>query len=168
MRGHHLLSSKIVGQKLKRKGKGNYGVFALEDIKLGELLIIWGGNILTDSELQHLPMRQRLQSIMVEEDAFLVSIEEGYADWVNHSCDPNAWLVGQITLFSRRDIIAGEEICFDYGTCLGLPETKFRCHCHTTECRKYITGNDWKLPSLQSIYKGHFMPYLERKIKTLD
>ena len=89
---------------------------------------------------------------------------EGAADWVNHSCDPNAGLVGQIVLVALRDIKVGEEICFDYATSDGSPYDEFECGCGSRLCRHHVTGDDWKLPELQKRYEGHFSPYIQRRI----
>jgi len=165
MRGHHYLSSKLVGREIE--GRGGHAVFAREPVKAGELLMVWGGDVRTAEEYPLLTEKQQMQAIQVEDDLYLVSFNEGHADWVNHSCDPNAWLVGQITLYARRDIQAGEEICFDYATSDSLPLTDFDCACGSPMCRGRFTGDDWKLPELQERYAGHFMPYLQRKIDAL-
>jgi hypothetical protein len=68
--------------------------------------------------------------------------------------------VGQITVFSRRPIAMGEEVCFDYATCDARPDSQFECLCGSSLCRKLFTGNDWMLPELQERYRGHFMPIL--------
>ena len=36
-------------------------------------------------------------------------------EYLNHSCDANAWLEDEVTLTARRDIAAGEEITLDQG-----------------------------------------------------
>ena len=103
-------------------------------------------------------------SIQIEEDLYLVTGSEGPADWVNHSCDPNAGLVGQIVLVALRDIRPGDEICFDYATTDGSPYDEFDCGCGSPRCRGHVTGDDWRLPALQARYAGHFSPYIQKRI----
>ena len=38
------------------------------------------------------------------------------------------------------------------------------CQCGGPDCRGRITGNDWQLPDLWERYRGHFSPYLQRRI----
>jgi len=42
---------------------------------------------------------------------------------------------------------------------------RFECQCGSKKCRKVVTWNDWKIPSLQKRYSGYFQWYLEEKIK---
>lgn len=39
-----------------------------------------------------------------------------------------------------------------------------KCSCQSKHCRGLIKGDDWKIPKLQERYKGHFLPYIQRKI----
>ncbi len=149
--------------------KGGYGLLAGQAIPAGELLAVWGGRIITREELSQLGDILQRHSIQVEEDLFQVNdVEDELSDYVNHSCDPNAGLSGQIALVARRDIAAGEEICFDYAMSDGSPYDEFECHCGARNCRKIITGNDWKNPELWERYQGYFSPYLQRRIDRLN
>lgn len=72
--------------------------------------------------------------------------------YLNHSCDPNCEIlsirvdsvVPKLGIFAKRDIIAGEELCFDYGHDGSIErdlERKFDrklCYCDTIVCRKYL------------------------------
>jgi uncharacterized protein len=71
-------------------------------------------------------------------------------------------------LVALRDIKAGEELTFDYAMSDGSPYDEFECCCGSANCRKKVTGNDWKLPGLWEKYKGYFSPYLARRIKSLS
>ena len=84
---------------------------------------------------------------------------------MNHSCNPNAGLQGQITLVALRNIAAGEQICFDYAMSDAHPDFYLDCACGTPQCRGKVTGNDWMIPELQERYKGYFSPYIQRQIE---
>ena len=157
------VSPRIEGRHTEGKG---HGLFARESIAQGELLLVWGGFIFDAAGYTALTEKQKYQSIMVEEGLYLVNLEEDLGAWINHSCDPNAWLVGQISLFSRREIKVGEEICFDYGTCVTVsdPIDEFICQCGSPDCRGRLSADDWQDPAFQVRYAGHFMPYIQRKI----
>jgi hypothetical protein len=163
---HHYVSPKLEGREAGSKGQG---LFAIEHIPADELLVVWAGFLVSSDKRELLTDRQISLSIMVEENLDYLPFEEEVGDWVNHSCDPNSWLVGQISLFSRREIEPGEEICFDYATCLGVsdPADEFDCSCGSPQCRHRVTANDWQIPELQTEYAGHFMPYLQRRIDKL-
>ncbi len=147
--------------------KGGKAVIALADIPTGSLLAVWGGSVVTRVELEAGRGERRLV-LQVDEDAFLVSDQEGPADWVNHSCSPNAGLRGQISLVALRDIEQGEEICFDYAMSDGCDYDTFDCRCGAAQCRGTVTGLDWQLPELRERYYGHFSSYLEQRFQEVD
>lgn len=140
-------------------------MFARVGIAAGEMLVVWGGEIVTAGQLALLPMAQRHRlCLQVEEGLFLMTTREGPSDWVNHSCDPNCGMSGQIVLVAMREIETDEEICFDYAMADSYPYDEFRCQCRSPRCRGLITAHDWRVPDLQERYRGFFSPYLERKI----
>lgn len=146
--------------------KNGCGVFATEPIYPDEVIVVWGGDIITGEELAQQSDHVRSHALQVEENLYQVSwsaAEPG--DYVNHSCEPNAGFSGQIVLVAMRQIAPGEEICFDYAMCDGTPYDEFDCGCGTPSCRGRITGNDWQRPDLQQRYAGYFSPYLQRRMK---
>lgn len=147
-----------------------FGVFAKESIQEGELLCLWGGDIWTYEEFSQLPYENRSHGLQVNEFLYQTyGIDEvaEAADYVNHSCTPNAGLQGPITLVAMRDIDSDEEICFDYAMSDGSPYDEFACQCKTDHCRGIVTGNDWMILELQERYKDHFSPYLKKRIEQL-
>jgi SET domain-containing protein len=44
-----------------------------------------------------------------------------------------------------RDIPAGAELTIDYAMIDGHADERMACSCGAPECRKIITGNDWRL-----------------------
>lgn len=148
--------------------KGGYGLFARETIQEGELLVMWGGQIVTGEQLKTLPVEQQVHGIQVEDDLYQVPLTEGDpADYVNHSCNPNCGMNGPISLVSMRAIAVGEEICFDYAMSDSSDYDEFECHCNSAHCRKKVTGEDWLLPELQQRYYHYFSPYLRRRIQPI-
>ncbi len=159
----HFVSEKLICRA--RAEKGGLGVFAETKIKSGELLVIWGGVITSFSELKTIDQISRRHSIQVEEGFYLVPQESPETgDFINHSCNPNAGLSGQLALVAIRDIGLGEEICYDYAMSDGSPYDEFECSCHSKNCRGRVTGNDWQIKDLQIRYAGYFSPYLQRRI----
>ena len=164
-RSHSWISPKLEVRSLPNFGKG---IFAKEFIKKDELLTIFGGYVMTLDEEQQLPegMRDYAHQIAPNFVLGINKLEDIQAvDFFNHSCNPNAGFQGQIFLVALRDIHIGEQICFDYAMVLSVETYNIECLCGYEKCRKYITGNDWKIPELQEKYRGYFQPYLEDKIR---
>lgn len=159
------LSSKLEG-RLKADKSGN-SIFAREPIKKGELIAVFGGVVYEWETFIHLPERERSLCLQVEDRHFLVPRPIGEGDYVNHSCNPNAGLSGQIGLVAMRDIQTGEEVCFDYAMCDTMPYDEFDCLCGAPNCRGRVTGSDWQKPELQKRYAGYFSPHVQRKIDAL-
>lgn len=144
-----------------------FGSFAREAIYAGELLTVWGGQVLPEEAFIQLSDHIRSISIQVEDGLFLVPMRPEEADYFNHSCDPNAGLQGNNSLIAMRDILPGEEICFDYAMSDSTPYDEFICGCGAPNCRGTVTGNDWQIVELWDQYRGYFSPYLQRKIDSL-
>ena len=137
-------------------------------IQKGELISIWGGDIVSKDRLDPSMLRFTQRVLQIDEDVYILTAEEKEPnDCFNHSCEPNLGFTGQIGLVSLRDVDAGEELTFDYAMSDGEPYDEFDCHCGMPTCRHKVTGNDWKLPSLWEKYEGYFSPYLARRIHTL-
>jgi hypothetical protein len=156
------LSPKIQARP-KANGNGN-GIFAHHVLRKGELLAVFGGVVYEWDTFNNLPERDRTLCIQVEENLFLVPRPIGDGDYVNHCCDPNAGLSGQIALVAMRDIQPGEEICFDYAMSDTAAYDEFTCACGATNCRRSVTSSDWQLPEIQKRYAGYFAPHVQRRI----
>lgn len=120
-----------------------YGVFALEDIPAGRLVIEYTGRRLTIAQAA---------KVRPPKDSYLASLNSRWivdpsvggsgAELINHSCDPNLkWQRGRGGLFysSRRKIRKGEELTGDYRYPIRL--RRVPCHCGARRCKgtlKYI------------------------------
>ena len=148
-------------------GKG-WGSYAVEPISAGETVAAFGGSVVPLAVLQTFNDDRQSRSIQVDTDLYLVSGETPDAgDMLNHSCEPNCGISGQILLVAMRDIEPGEELSFDYAMCDASDYDEFRCLCGEPTCREIVTGSDWRDPVLQAKYAGWFSPYLERRIAAL-
>jgi uncharacterized protein len=147
------------------------GVLAAAPIRRGEKLMEFGGRIITRHDADEGPYRVR--SIWaIGADAYLALPESDTApsldENLNHSCDANSWLVGDVLLVARRDIALGEEITLDQGT-WNFEESEYTvdaidCTCGAPSCRRRLTENDWQLPALRKRYKGHIHPIVQAMI----
>lgn len=72
------------------------------------------------------------------------------ARFINHSCDPNceAYVFeDRLYIYAMRDIVASEELTFDYqlGSVMHdgrarRPATEYRCRCGAANCRGTMVG----------------------------
>ena len=147
---------------------GYCGVFSNQPVAAGEIVCIWGGRVVDWATFQDLPAIEKLHSVQVEENFYLITPGEGDSgDCINHACAPNCGLRGQITLVAMRDIAPGEEATMDYAMSDGSPYAEFDCECGAPHCRGRITGEDWRQPALWERYKGYFSPYIQQRIDRL-
>lgn len=158
-----LKNSKIQGQ----------GVFAIADLKKDE--IIWQMESNTPKfhvdVIKSLPAGERadiLRYAMQINEEWYIGTNDGSStepgDFINHSCDPNTWFIDDVTLAVRRDIKQGEEITYDYATS-DTYELYLNCQCGSPNCRKVITGTDYRLhKSLQMQYGKYVMSHVLRTL----
>ena len=135
--------------QVRRSGVHGRGVFALQDIAEGEVLIEYVGEVISWDEAQrrhpHDPSQpNHTFDFHVDEDRVIdASVGGNSARWINHSCDPNCWADeqdGRIFITARRAIAAGEELNYDYGLIIEERYTKklkaeYPCHCASAQCR---------------------------------
>jgi SET domain-containing protein len=151
--------------ELRDAGRKGMGIFAIAPIAKGETVAGFGGQIFDGAEFARLDHDRQSHSIQVDTDLYLVSPPDlDPADYANHSCEPNAGLLGNALVVAMADIEPGAEICFDYAMCDADDYDEFVCECDSPSCRGLVTGADWKRPELQARYAGFFSAYLARRI----
>ena len=162
---YNWLSPKAEARPAGEKGWGSY---AVEPIEAGETVAAFGGHIVPLAVLQTFSDDRQGRSIQVDADLYLVSGDTpDPGDMLNHCCEPNCGLLGQMLLVAMRDIAPGEELSFDYAMCDASDYDEFHCLCGEPTCREIVTGSDWRDPVLQEKYAGWFSPYLARRIAAL-
>ena len=147
------------------------GVFAREKILNGEKIMEFGGERISREQME--TGDYRIRSIWpIEPDVFLALRESdphvSLDEYLNHSCEANAWLTDVVTLTARRDIEPGEEITLDQGTWNiedAYIEDREPCSCGVAVCRGMLTEEDWKSPDVQRQYAGHFHPLVDARMK---
>ena len=161
-------SEEWVSPKIKVRASPIHGsgMFAVSPIAPGEAVVVWGGTFV---EAEEAAQARAQRKIVMELDDDVYSIEEPGEDstyFMNHSCDPNVWMAGTVTLVARRGIVPGEELTVDYALFEANQHAimKWQCVCESPHCRKSVTGQDWRLQELQARYAGHFLPLIARRI----
>lgn len=83
------------------------------------------------------PATEAPNALQVGQDGFLLLSDPQV--FVNHSCNPNAGIDGNLNLVARRDIPAGREILWDYSTTMDEDGwTMEGCRCGSYTCRGTI------------------------------
>lgn len=166
-----LRATSWISSRLERRirTQGDFGIFANSIIKSGDVLTVMTGAICNSRQLFEFSEVWRSRAIQIEDDLFQISVRlDEPADYVNHSCEPNAGIRGQIITVAMRDIEADEEITIDYAMIDGKGFDEFDCQCGSKKCRKKISGQDWMNPELWRRYEGYFSDYLARRISKLE
>ena len=145
------------------------GMFASSDFRKRETVLIWG-DCYTDRAGAMKAREQGKGTMQWDDDIFSYETSENSDNYViNHSCDPNCWMIDAYTLTARRDIGTGEEITVDCAL-FGAEEdfvSSWDCRCGSALCRRKVTGRDWRDKELQQRYEGHFSPLINKRIQAL-
>lgn len=122
------------------------GIFALTLIKKGELVCRMSGEEISMQELKcrYEKGQERLSDPLQIGPAMYIDMDDPYMRF-NHSCDPNAAIIGFNELIAIRDIRTGEEITYDYSLTEWQDERfweghdwSFNCKCASALCRGKI------------------------------
>jgi len=142
-----------------------YGSFAIAPIETGTVVATFGGTFMSRSAFRKYPTEQQSRSLQTEANNFVLGPESREpGDSINHSCSPNCGMRNATQLIAMRKLAVGEELTYDYAMSDTSNYDEFECACGSDRCRSQISGNDWKLPELQSRYQNMFSPYVQRKI----
>jgi len=149
------------------------GLFATSAIPEGTVLMIWGGVVVERKNIDYSLYRTETV-VPISETHYLAlprsDTSEALDVYLNHSCDPTAWLADEVTLVARRPIKAGEEITTEFATWYdyepgGSYSENWSCKCGSHLCRKALSEQDWRREDLQERFAGHFSPFLEKRIQ---
>src|SRR5262249_39801756 len=106
--------------------------------------------------------------LQIADGLFLAPVTEDEFEhlmmFLNHCCEPNVGVQGQIVFVAMRDIAVGEELTLDYAT-IDQDAEPMACRCGSRSCRGLITRDDWKKPELQEKYGGYFAWHLLQKMQ---
>ena len=160
------LSPKTAIRKSPIQGRG---LFARRPVAKGEIVAIKGGHVLDETGLIAVRDRIAVSYIQIDRGFYIGARTPAEVArnklFINHSCDPNVGIRGQIVFVAMRAIRAGEELTYDWAMeemSAAGPAT--RCTCGARRCRGLLTGRDWQRPELQARYRGYFSAYIQARI----
>ena len=133
----------------RRSGVHGKGVFALQDLAEGEMLIEYVGEVIRWKEA----LRRHPHDPSDPNHTFYFHIDEDHvidakvggnsSRWINHSCKPNCEADeddGRVFIKALRNIKAGDELFYDYGLIIDARYTpkllaEYPCWCGAKSCR---------------------------------
>ena len=122
------------------------GLFAKAPIAKGEIVVVKGGDVMTTDQRNKVAEYMGPSEIQITEDLHIGPTtpedREGGMMHLNHSCEPNLGLQGQIVFVALRDIAQDEELTFDYAMTDDDPHDEMQCKCGASSCRGTVTGRD--------------------------
>ena len=158
-----MLHESIIKKSVPNKG---FGLFASKPISIDE--IIWE----LDGSCKIFPLNDEIRQKYPHGYQFGHNYVHCHDDseYMNHSCDPNAWWESDQKLSARRDIKAGEEITYDYSTTDISYEwtAPWECKCGSMNCRKRITNKDCLDKHFQRKYGKHLPSWTKEFIRNYD
>jgi hypothetical protein len=112
-----------------KSGVHGYGLFTIEPIRRGDMVIEYRGEIIRNSVANLREKRYQSEGkhstyfFKIDKETVIDATKKGnVARLINHSCAPNCFsrilavdgVESRIALFANKDIEAGEEITYDY------------------------------------------------------
>jgi len=163
-------SYRSVKTEIRKSDTEGHGLFAKELIREGEIVSVRGGHIITRQMEENVNKPDGYWGYPIADDYVLAPLNtQEVADvmmFLNHSCDPNVGILGQIIFVAMRDIDSNEELTIDYAM-FGANKEPMQCNCRSTNCRGIITDSDWRIKNLQEKYGGYFSSYIQMKINDI-
>lgn len=129
------------GLVVRTSARAGRGVFATRPYERGEFVLAFQGELIDERDIGDFT-----HTIQVDHNLFVAS-SGGIDDFVNHACEPNCTLRSEpprLWLVADRTIEPGEEITFDYATCIPVGPTLQHCSCGSDRCRGRV-GTFWEL-----------------------
>lgn len=156
--------------QIKQSAISGVGVYAVQSIPASTLICHMSGENIDFEEL----VARVISGVEMASDPLATSMStyidlDETARSFNHSCEPNAFIRSVNELVTIREIVPGEEICFDYSTTMHYPEERILaaglelwscpCNCGKASCRKIIDQFNTLPLERQQYYVDHeFMP----------
>lgn len=133
--------------------KKGYGLRADQELSEGQFIYEYIGEVIDEKSFRQRMIEYDTKNfkhfyfMMLNRDSFIdATVKGSLARFVNHSCNPNAfvdkWVVGEklrMGIFAKKKIALGEEITFDYNVDR-YGAQKQPCYCGEPNCIKFMGG----------------------------
>lgn len=150
----------IVRLEVFKHDEKGLGLRTLDFVRRGQFICEYAGEVIPELEAQNrldALTKDDMNYLFILREHFKSSIFCTYIDprykgnigrFINHSCNPNLCVVPvrvnnmipRVCLFASRDILAGEEVTYDYGqnNCDKVKASIILCKCESENCRGYL------------------------------
>ncbi len=145
---------------------GQVGSFANRNFSIGEIIVrseeFEDGNVMSVSEYEMLDSDTKelvKAHSTITVDTVFMPANLNYLrpiNYFNHSCAPNTGFDEHDNYVAIADIPNGTEFLLDYSFLNTNPNYRLDCTCGAPNCRKVITGNEWKNPDFVARCKPYF------------
>jgi len=135
--------------------KKGWGVRARQSIAKHNFILEYTGEICSKEEFERrMLVRYKIDNhhyCLAMDNKMMIDAHRAGSEcrFVNHSCSPNCemqkWTVRglpRMGLFALKDILPGEEICYDYNFSLFNTDQGQECKCGAKDCRGIIGGKN--------------------------
>lgn len=121
------------------------GCYTTAPIAEGTFIVEYTGPRLTAEQAETHYAEQEETYLFALDDGKHVIDGFGEAAFINHSCDANCEtdeVNGRIWIIAARDIVAGEELTYDYNLFDGDEDDDALCNCGARNCRGTLYGEE--------------------------
>jgi len=143
-------NKEYIKHQIFREGGCGWGLRTLEDVRKGQLVFEYVGEVI-DDELLEARLQEHAREHPNDHNMYIMELEKGFyldartkgnaSRFINHACAPNCelqkWNVKGLThigIMAVCDIPAGTPLSYDYQFATN-EEGKFACHCGAPACR---------------------------------
>jgi uncharacterized protein len=144
--------------EVRKSGMEGQGVYAVRDVKEGEVIGVFGGIVIPEEEMETLARTVPEEKLCIDHAMYIYPgfiMLHDYVNgcdplcFVNHSCDPSSKVINGIVLVACRDISSGEEISWNYKETddVGNWNYEFKCQCGSPNCMGLVqVGPKYRSP----------------------
>ncbi|KAL2465347.1 Histone-lysine N-methyltransferase ASHH1 [Abeliophyllum distichum] len=164
----------------KTEGRG-WGLLADENIKAGQFIIEYCGEIISSEEAEK---RSQAYEALGLKDAYIISLNANcfidatkkgsLARFINHSCQPNCetrkWTVlgeTRVGIFAKKDISAETELAYDYNF-EWYGGATVRCLCGAANCSLFLGAKSHGFQEYNHVWEDGDDRYTVEKVPLYD
>lgn len=164
----------------RTEGRG-WGLLADENIKAGQFIIEYSGEVISSEEA-----KKRSQAYEAHElkDAYIISLNANYfidatrkgsfARFINHSCHPNCetrkWTVlgeTRVGIFAKQDISVGTELAYNYNF-EWYGGATVRCLCGAANCSIFLGAKSQGFQEYNHVWEDGDVRYSVEEVPLYD
>lgn len=158
--------------------RGEIGAFAMMDFNAGDIIVrsvdFEDDNIMRVEEYDKLEPDLKelvMAHSTIMEDILYLPHDINFLrpiNYFNHSCDPNTGFDADDNYVAIHPIRKDEEFSLDYSFLNTNQDYVLICHCGTPQCRRSVTGSEWKNPQFVKEREQYFASTVRSALARAD